>query len=67
MGLGMERVRFFKRGFPEATIPGFLGFRLAPPPPLRGFPEATINVYTWIFLGFRIAPRMTGAWHGKME
>ena len=24
-------------------------------PPLRGFPEATIKVYTWIFLGFRIA------------
>ena len=26
----------------------FLGFHIAPPPPLRGFPEATIQVYTWI-------------------
>ena len=26
------------------------------PPPLERFPEATIKVYTWICLGFRIAP-----------
>ena len=32
----------------------FLGFQIAPP--LRGFPEATIKVYTWIWVGFRIAP-----------
>ena len=28
---------------------GFLGFRIAPPPPCVFSPEATIKVYTWIF------------------
>ena len=32
----------------------FLGISIAPP--LRGFHEATIKVYTWFVLGFRIAP-----------